>query len=755
MEGALPQPRRSQSWLISPLADLCLFVAAPLAIVPGVAWMGRYLAPEQIFLIVAAFASLGHHLPGFLRAYGDRELFQRFRWRFLIAPPAVLIAAVLCSLSGLHGLELILLLWATWHIMMQTYGFMRIYDLKCGGHHATAARLDFLLCSAVFLVGIVFSEARVFGMAETMLRIGVPLPSATWLVALRWVVGIAAVVIVCAYLIDALRRGWTRHNPVKLLLLGSTAWLFWICGSISTNLLIGVAMFEVFHGLQYCALVWIYNRRCAPEASESPARPTAIWRHPAFHLALYIAAIAAFGALRFTTEAFDQPYMKEILVGILAASTLLHFYYDGFIWKVSQPKTQKPLGMDGPVCASRGATGWSHSLKWATLVAIGGGLLALEMQGANRGQESENRINAQLATWTPQLPELQVRISQQALAQGDHETARRAAEQALALRPQSPEAHAALGVALLHARQFSAAAECLRKATQLAPNSWENYFDLAQAEIHLKNWDAATAAFARSAELQPNRSEIYLAWGKADLTQGNTDRALAHLRQALALASDSQKVEVEIETAKAFFAQNKHAQASRMAEALVQQHPRSFAARMYLGELLIAQNRWAEAVAALRVATELEPEAAEAQFQLGVAYVQLADFAKAQQALCNAIAVRPDHGLAHFQLGNVHYLQGDLEPARQAYQRCVELLPQLADAHTNLGSVLFEQDRLPEAADEYNLVLELQPEDARGNYNLGLVLIQQNKLEQARHHIKRAAAAGLAPSADIARLLDL
>ena len=41
-------------------------------------------------LAVAAFASIGHHLPGFLRAYGDRELFRRFRWRFLLAPPLML-----------------------------------------------------------------------------------------------------------------------------------------------------------------------------------------------------------------------------------------------------------------------------------------------------------------------------------------------------------------------------------------------------------------------------------------------------------------------------------------------------------------------------------------------------------------------------------------------------------------------------------------------------------------------------------------
>ena len=41
---------------------------------------------EDIYLFVAAFGAMGHHLPGMIRAYGDRALFQRFRWRFICAP---------------------------------------------------------------------------------------------------------------------------------------------------------------------------------------------------------------------------------------------------------------------------------------------------------------------------------------------------------------------------------------------------------------------------------------------------------------------------------------------------------------------------------------------------------------------------------------------------------------------------------------------------------------------------------------------
>ena len=50
-------------------------VLTPVLIVPAVlVAVQRWLTPEQVYLAVISFASLGHHLPGFMRAYGDREL---------------------------------------------------------------------------------------------------------------------------------------------------------------------------------------------------------------------------------------------------------------------------------------------------------------------------------------------------------------------------------------------------------------------------------------------------------------------------------------------------------------------------------------------------------------------------------------------------------------------------------------------------------------------------------------------------------
>ena len=101
-------------------------------------------------IYVTAFGAMGHHLPGMLRAYGDRELFRRFRTRFLLAPLILLgVCAAVFAFYDLDGLILVAVLWATWHAWMQVYGFLRIYDSKTG--RVDPARPD-LTCMCARLV---------------------------------------------------------------------------------------------------------------------------------------------------------------------------------------------------------------------------------------------------------------------------------------------------------------------------------------------------------------------------------------------------------------------------------------------------------------------------------------------------------------------------------------------------------------------------------------------------------------------------
>src|ERR1700694_3615960 len=137
---------KSSPWILDRWRDLLLFVGTPALLIPIFTAAQARWSAQDILLFVAAFGAMGHHLPGMIRAYGDRALFDRFRWRFVIAPIFLLVTCVTFYWSDLKGIVLIVYFWGVWHGMMQTYGFCRIYDAKMGSFAALTRRLGFAAC---------------------------------------------------------------------------------------------------------------------------------------------------------------------------------------------------------------------------------------------------------------------------------------------------------------------------------------------------------------------------------------------------------------------------------------------------------------------------------------------------------------------------------------------------------------------------------------------------------------------------------
>src|SRR5436305_7524518 len=153
-------PPKSQLWILSSWRDLLLYVLTPLLLVPVFMLAQSRWSAEDIYLFVAAFGAMGHHLPGMIRAYGDRALFDRFKWRFIVAPMFLLAVCVPFYYWDLRGIILVVFFWGVWHGMMQTYGFCRIYDAKRGSFAALTRRLDFLTCFLWFAAAVFLSESR-------------------------------------------------------------------------------------------------------------------------------------------------------------------------------------------------------------------------------------------------------------------------------------------------------------------------------------------------------------------------------------------------------------------------------------------------------------------------------------------------------------------------------------------------------------------------------------------------------------------
>jgi tetratricopeptide (TPR) repeat protein len=573
MSQSLPlRPKDAIAWIVSPAWDLAYLVLTPVLIVPAVLLAARYwLTPEQIYLAVISFASLGHHLPGFMRAYGDRELFARYRWRFLLAPPLVFGLALLFTPPAairdafglpwqhLHGMELVLLVWGTWHGLMQTYGFMRIYDLRRGENNRTAARLDQALCLAMFTAGVVFSDTRMYGVAGAMWQSGLPLFGPEALATLRWIIGAACVAVALVYVVHLTnrRRQGLPINGVKLALAVVTGWFYWYCGRLSTNLLIGIAMFEIYHAVQYNAIVWIYNRRLFERSRESLGRFGILFGDRWTMLGLYLAAIGAYSSIRFfTAQSGDRMFSGDLdqaqqwLIAAFVTSSFLHFYYDGFIWKVSERKSRETLGGEAiaATAVNRLVPGAVHAGKWAALLAIIAFLVASERKSqASTDHEVQNEHMLQaLAALTPEVPEArelstqlsaaeaerQYEIGLELLKKGEAEAALAPLHEALRVDPTHLQAHLQLGDALLALGKFNAGADAYRAAITLRPDVPEARIGLADAYIKAGRLDAAEATLRDGLAKQPNSPALNFTLGLLLKQLGHHEEASAFLKKA-------------------------------------------------------------------------------------------------------------------------------------------------------------------------------------------------------------------------------
>src|SRR5216684_2417683 len=389
---------RPKLWILNSWRDLIFYVGTPLLLIPAFALAQAKWSPQDIYLFVAAFGAMGHHLPGMIRAYGDRALFERFKWRFIFAPLFLLVTCTAFFWWDLKGIMLVVFFWGVWHGMMQTYGFCRIYDAKMGSFAALTRRLDFATCAIWFAAAVLLSSPRMTDTLEAYYASGGPYILPGLLRAAQQIMLFTAIAVAILFLINFARM-WAlgkRPNPVKLALVVTSIGFWWYCNNGVVNILAGIALFEVFHDVQYLSLVWIYNRNRVEKDSSIGGFMRFVFRRSGSLVGLYIGLVFAYGSLSYFNSRLEVETIKRVLTGVVAASSLLHFYYDGFIWKVRDRSTREHLGLAGgnvSVASREFLPSWLlHGLKWVAVFVIPVGALWI-------GQTRSKMPEVERAAW--------------------------------------------------------------------------------------------------------------------------------------------------------------------------------------------------------------------------------------------------------------------------------------------------------------------------------------------------------------------
>jgi Flp pilus assembly protein TadD len=540
--NALTVPRPSP-WILSAKWDLSLFVLAPLWIIPlGFALKNR-IPVETLGLYVLGLGGFGHHLPGFIRAYADPGLFRRFKWRFTVVPAAMLSLAYFFARLDLNALVCATVMWGVWHGAMQVNGFLRIYDAKAGSFAPATARLDWLMCLAWFGLAVFHSPAKEFSLVSQYYASGGPLlpPASLHFLGMAWDAGTAVITLLFALNFWRQTKAGHRPSAIKLLTLASSFGFWWFCTAATGSLLFGIVLWEIFHDVQYNALVWVYQRRRVA-AHLRPSRAEAwLFRPGVLGLLAYAGAIAAYGWIGVVTSfgsiqsetAYLNGAAPAWIIHLTIASALLHFYFDGFIWKIRETEMRQGLALgkgspqsdSAPASAPRGLE-WQWAFFLLPVLWLGysqhtGKAPAFESQVVNLSQAIPGSWVAHFLSGT------------YFKGQGDMEKAESEYRATVAANPGLAIGHLFLGDILKRKGDASGALEEFRRTSELDPASEEARINLAFGYLQEGRPEAAAEHFAVLVAAHPDDPGMRFGLGSALVRARHFNEARPHLETVL------------------------------------------------------------------------------------------------------------------------------------------------------------------------------------------------------------------------------
>lgn len=472
-------PAATSQWIVSPVVDSVFIIGGPLLVLAVLLPLAQVFSAETVGIFVLAVMGTGHHFFGFLRAYGDPVLFERYRLRFLLAPPLVFVAVFSMTRNNLHGVILLAGFWAAWHLMKQVYGVMRIYGAKRGEHRRATMRLDFLMCLTGFATMLAFSDTHSQTLISTGERTGIFITPLLFGQTAKILSGVAMVGVSSVYVAHT----WAAHRrgapiaPVKLALLASSlVFLYYSWGLAGGALFLGIAAFEAAHYVQYAAVAWSYSRRLSEKGGAS--RLLAALSQPRVGLIiLYVLAAFAYGAA-FHGKGPMAHEFGSIGASLIASSAILHFYFDGFIWKVRQKGTRDNFGIgqsvESPASEDRVAAAGLPPFSWrgeaTQLLYLAVPLAVLTLIGANR-TDFELPMRQAVVFVEPGSARLQFALGDSYQKRGRLRESIAAYQESIRLDSVPARAYNGLGQALMRTRDREGAVTALRDALDRNPSN--------------------------------------------------------------------------------------------------------------------------------------------------------------------------------------------------------------------------------------------------------------------------------------------
>lgn len=285
------------------------------------------------FAIACTMLTHMHVLLVFTRSHMNMSIFKRYKYRFTLIPLFVLLSMWISPLlfALLSGVGLY---WDEWHSLMQTFGFGRIYDNRTGNSATIGRKRDMVFCFVIgFLPAVVLltylpkneSPVQIARLLEissiNAARFGGVVEAARWPLIIFGIV----YSIWYAWSYWKLAQQGYKVSKAKLALFASTG-----ISSIATASLFtvadGIFFGNIYHAIQYVFIVMISER-------SNLANITGLKQKN--YAGVYLVYFLVIVPFMFVLAGLRQMTAQvEYLAAFWLLTSLLHFWFDGFIWSV-------------------------------------------------------------------------------------------------------------------------------------------------------------------------------------------------------------------------------------------------------------------------------------------------------------------------------------------------------------------------------------------------------------------------------------
>ncbi len=342
---------RASAWLANAPIDL----AMAFGWLPFYAWLlstpvvgdvadAAYLPALKLAAVVALSVNFVHRHFVYFLFFGDAQ--QRARHpRALWLAPLVVIGLVLptrlWSPPVFAVVAAAFAAWNVWHTLMQRHGIARAYAVKGGGglddgaHARRDVRLLWALAVCTAVCVVMFRQDTFYGRADRALA-GIHVVVAQEHPSIGW-----ALLAVASLMATAMLIPWVRAEAQASPRVGRAPRLvFWASSLCLLGVfvvhgpIVGYLVFGFAHSIEYILFVYLFSHHRIARGDTAPSART-------FGSAISLVTLSA--VLFALFAAARQVWMVPLFVVYYTATSALHYFYDGLIWKMRRPEVRAPI----------------------------------------------------------------------------------------------------------------------------------------------------------------------------------------------------------------------------------------------------------------------------------------------------------------------------------------------------------------------------------------------------------------------------